>query len=118
MTLTHRLLAGVAAAGLLAATPAFAQTTDHGTFDAMDVNQDGYIDETEWRDGTGLEGGFVDYDRDADGRLSREEWGAFEEGQMIDQGADVSNEPADGAGSANAGSDETGSDGTGSDGTD
>jgi len=111
MTFSHRLLAGVAAAGLLAASPVFAeQATDsgasYGTFESLDVNQDGYIDDTEWNAGTGMDSsGWTDYDLDADGRLSADEWGAFEENRMMDQGADVSNEASESPGSAETGGD-------------
>lgn len=99
MTNLNRLLAGVAAVGLLAATPAFADEDTstgmkYGSFEEIDVNQDGYVDETEWSTSTGMDTtGWAGFDVDADGRLDADEWGAFEENRAMDPGADVSNDP-------------------------
>ena len=110
MTYRNRLLAGVAAVGLLAATPAFADEDTstgmaYGSFDEIDVNQDGYVDETEWSDSTGMDTtGWAAFDADADNRLDADEWGAFEENQTMDQGAGVSNQAdTEAGGDADAG---------------
>lgn len=106
MAIKH-LLAGVATAGLLAGAPAFADdettTMEMGTFDTYDANQDGFVDESEWRDfrtdsGDDMTDETVgwdvnQWDLDRDDRLDAEEWGAYEESHMVDPGAGVANDP-------------------------
>lgn len=52
-------------------------STDAGTFDAADANNDGSISYREWLNATASATGFTSVDRDHNGRISFAEWSAY-----------------------------------------